>query len=199
MKHIKTGLFVGTAMAALMAASVAQAQNVRSQNNANAPVISYTHVGARYMFQDLDINGGSCDQDGINVYGSMDVKEGWFAKASFADVSGDGCGSTSVSVGGGIHSRLDRNLDAYATLSFESISPNHGSSDSGLILAAGLRGFLGQQLEGGVELYHSTTFDGQTAIHGSLLYWFNDALAVTGDLGLGSDVTTFAIGARLNF
>lgn len=202
MKSIK-GCLLLSSMVAAFATSAAYAQNNRAQNYntpARAPAISFTHVGLRYMFQDIDKSEFSCDQDGPNVYGSLDIQDGWYARAAFSDVSGDnGCGSTNVQVGGGFHTQFDRNMEMYASLSFESISPDYGDSDSGLILAAGLRGFLTGQLEGGVELMHSTTGDGNTAINGLLAYWFNDAVAGTFDLGLGSDVTTFAIGARLNF
>lgn len=203
MKSIKSSLLLGSLVAAL-GASAAEAQtnsNVQNYSASNrAPVISFTHVGARYMFQDLDQDDANCDQDGPNIYGSLDIQDGWYARASFADVGGDhGCGSRNVQVGGGFHTQLDRNLTAYGSLSFETISPDHWKSDSGLIFAAGIRGFLTKELEGGLELQHSTTFDGNTSINGLLAYWFNDMIAATVDVGLGSDITTFAIGARLNF
>jgi len=197
MKSVKSCLLLGSLLTAF-ATSAAYAQNNRVQNyNTRAPAISFTHVGLRYMFQDLDKY--NCDQDGPNIYGSLDIEDGWYARASFSDVSGDECGSSNVQAGGGFHTQFDRNMEMYASLSFESISPDVGDSDSGLIMAAGLRGFFRPQLEGGVELMHSTTGDGTTAINGLLAYWFNDAVGATFDLGLGSDVTTFAIGARLNF
>lgn len=200
MKSVKSCLLLGSVFAAF-ATTAAHAQNNRTPNyTPRAPAVSFTHVGLRYMFQDIDRSDFSCEQDGPNIYGSLDIQDGWYARAAFSDVSGDnGCGSTNVQAGGGFHTQLDRNMEMYASLSFESISPDSGDSDSGLIMAAGLRGFLTAQLEGGVELMHSTTFDGNTSINGLLAYWFNDAVAGTFDLGLGSDVTTFAIGARLNF
>lgn len=199
MKSVKSGLVLGSLLAAGFAASTAQAQNNRAPTyNTRAPAVSFTHVGVRYMFQDLDQY--DCDQDGPNIYGSLDIQDGWYARASFSDVNGDNCGSTNVQAGGGYHTRFDDNMEMYASLSFESISPDGDTgSESGIVLAAGLRGFLSQQLEGGVELMHSSTGPGNTAINGLLAYWLNDAVAATFDVGLGSEVTTFAIGARLNF
>ena len=199
MKSVKSCLLLGSLLAAGFATSAAQAQNNRAPNynNTLAPAVSFTHVGLRYMFQDLDQY--DCDQDGPNIYGSLDIQDGWYARASFSDVSGDNCGSTNVQAGGGYHTRFEDNMEMYGTVSFESISPDGYGSESGIVLAAGLRGFLSQQLEGGVELMHSSTGDGNTAINGLLAYWFNDAVAGTFDVGLGSDVTTFAVGARLNF
>lgn len=198
MKSVKSCLLLGSVLAAF-ATSAAQAQNNRAPNynTPRAPAVSFTHVGLRYMFQDLDQY--DCDQDGPNIYGSLDIQDGWYARASFSDVSGDNCGSTNVQAGGGYHTRFEDNMEMYGTVSFESISPDGYGSESGIVLAAGLRGFLSQQLEGGVELMHSSTGPGNTAINGLLAYWFNDAVAGTFDVGLGSDVTTFAVGARLNF
>jgi hypothetical protein len=198
MKSKKAALML-TSLAAALAVQVAEAQNSRAPANPpRAPAVSYTHVGVRYMFQDLD--QFSCDQDGFNLYGSLDIQHGWFAKASYTDVSGSrGCGSSSVTAGGGYHMRFDSRMDLYATVSFESISPDGSGSDSGLVLTGGARGFLTPELEAGLELYHSTTFDGNTAINGFLGYWITPEIAITGDLGLGSDVKTLAIGARLNF
>lgn len=201
MKSMKTTVLIAS-LAAALAANAAEAQNNRPNTSykPRAPAVSYTHAGARYMFQDLDEY--NCDQDGINLYGSLDIQDGWFARAAFSDVSGDnGCGSSNVVAGGGYHTRFDQNMDMYATLSFESISPDGegNDSDSGLIMAGGIRGFLTGQLEGGIEIFHSTTFDGTTGINGVLAYWFNDVVAMTGDVGLASDITTFAVGVRFNF
>lgn len=198
MKSMKTTVVLAS-LAAALAVSAAQAQNTRTPNyKPRAPAVSYTHAGVRYLFQDLDEY--NCDQDGLNLYGSLDIQDGWFAKAAYTDVSGDrNCGSSTVTAGGGFHTRFDQRMDMYATLSFESTSPEVGDSDSGLVMAGGIRGFLTDGLEGGLEIFHATAFDGTTGINGVLAYWFNDAVAITGDLGLASDVTTFAIGARLNF
>jgi|GEM_PF-865141 len=199
MKSMKTTIAIAS-LAAILAANAAEAQNTRPNTSykPRAPAVSYTYAGARYMFQDLDDH--NCDQDGINLYGSLDIQDGWFAKAAFTDVSGDNnCGSSTVNAGGGYHTRFDDRMDMYATLSFESTSPDVGDSDSGLVMAGGIRGFLTGNLEGGLEIFHATAFDGTTGINGLLAYWFNDAVALTGDVGLASDVTTFAIGARLNF
>lgn len=159
------------------------------------PGINYDYAGARYMFQDW--NG--CDQDGINLYGSLDIQDGFFARASFTDVSGDECGSSTFSAGGGYHTAYSENVDMYATLSFQSMSFDGGGSDSGLELAAGMRTYLKEQLEGSLELFHSTTGDAETGIRGGLLHWFNQQFAISGDVGLSADTTTFAIGARMAF
>jgi hypothetical protein len=186
-------------------ATAVQAQQRPRVNLNQAPVrsvpastgISYDYAGLRYVSQNID--DYDCTQDGINVYGSMDVKNGFFAEASFADVSGDGCGSSSFAAGGGYHTPFSQTSDMYFTVGFQSVDVDFGDDDSGLNLAAGLRTFLRPQLEGNVELFHSTLFDAETGISGGLVYWFNNQFSVTGDLIFSADSTTFGFGARMAF
>lgn len=160
------------------------------------PGISYDYFGARYIVEDLDCG----DQDGINLYGSLDIQDGFFARASFTDASGDGCGSSTFSAGGGYHTAYSENVDMYASVSFQSRSYDAPiSDDSGVELAAGLRTYLKEQLEGNLELFHSTTGETATGIRGGVLYWFDRQFAMSGDIGLSADTTTFAIGARMAF
>ena len=159
--------------------------------------VSYNHVGVQYMNQDLD--DYNCSQDGLSVYGSLDIDSGIFAQASLTDVGGNGCGSTTVTGGAGYYTKFNPQFDVYGVLRVESISPDAGDSDSGLVLAGGFRGFVRKQLETQVELSHHTVFDGETAISGTAAYWFSSQLAGTMTLGFSSDATTIAFGARMNF
>lgn len=187
-----------------IAAATAQAEerprvdlNGTQPNRITTPGITYNYVGARYMFQSID-SDYECDQDGINLYGSLDITDGFFAKASFSDVSGDNdCGSNSFLAGAGYHTALNERVDMYATLSFASVSK--GDNDSGLEIAGGIRTFLNDKLEGGVELFHNTYGLEDTGVRGGLNYWFNEDWSLTGDLSLSSDATTFGIGARYAF
>lgn len=169
-------------------------------NQSQAPGITYTYAGARYIFQDLDLGEVSCEQDGINLYGSFDIQDGFFAQASFSDVSGGECGSRSFSVGGGYHTSFNSTTDMYATVSFGSMNPEGPWEDeSGIELAGGMRTYLQEQLEGSVELFHNTIGDSETGVRGGLVYWFNSQFSATADLGLSADSTTFALGARMAF
>lgn len=170
-----------------------QSQVQRTQT----PGITYTYAGARYLFQSLD--SYNCDQDGINLYGSLDIQDGFFARASYTDVSGDGCGSSTFSAGGGYHTAYTSSIDMFATLSFESLSVDEGEGDSGIEITAGMRTYLQEQLEGNLSLFHSTTGITQTGIRGGLVYWFNEQFSATADLGFSADATTFAIGGRVAF
>lgn len=178
------------AAAALMASSAAFAQT-------GAPDLSWTHAGVQYTNQSLD--DWDCDQDGINIYGNLEVSEDWYVSGAYTDVSGDPCGSSSFTVGGGYHQPFNDTFDWYGAVAFQTVSPDYGSSDSGIRLGGGLRGFLKPRLESRVELFHVTVGDGATGIAGGLAYFFQPDIAGTLDLSLTSDSTAFAIGARLNF
>lgn len=172
--------------------------NQSQAQQSQAPGITYTYAGVRYMFQDLD--NYNCEQDGINLYGSFDIQDGFFARASFTDVSGDVCGSRSFSAGGGYHTSFNSTTDMYATVSLGSLSVDGADGDdSGIELAGGMRTYLQEQLEGSVELFHNTIGDSETGVRGGLVYWFNGQFSATADLGLSADSTTFAVGARMAF
>jgi hypothetical protein len=74
-----------------------------------------------------------------------------------------------------------------------------GESDSGLVAAAGLRGFIENNVELKVQLAHHTAFDGNTVLSGGVAYWFAPNFSVTGDAGLGSESSELALGLRMNF
>lgn len=177
-------------------ASTAMAQT--TSNTASPTPVNYNYVGVNYTTQNLD--DFDCSQDGLMAYGSMDINSGWFAQASVIDVSGDsGCGSRTLSAKGGYRLPFNDMFFAYGNLGIESTSPDVGSSDSGLLLAAGLRGFVMEKLEAQFELSHHTIFDGETTLSGTGAYWFAPNIAGTATLGFGADATTFAVGARYNF
>ena len=172
--------------------------NLNQPQQVQAPGITYTYAGVRYINQSIDGSGIDCDQDGLNLFGSLDLKEGFFAKASYSDVSGNhGCGSSSFSAGAGYHTAYSDTVDMYATLSFVSVS--EGDNDSGLEFAGGMRTFLTEVVEGSVELYHGTYGLEETGIRGTVDYWLNESWTVNGGVALGSDSTTFGLGARYAF
>jgi hypothetical protein len=169
-----------------------------SATAATNSALSYNYAGLQYVSQDLD--DFDCDQDGLNLYGSLELTSEFFARGSYSDLGGDrNCGSETVSIGAGYRTAFSSQSSIYGALSFEDTSVDHGHSDSGLIVAAGIRTYFGNNLEGRVEVAHHTAFDGDTEINGGLAYWFDPRFSLTGDVSVGSDQTTFAVGARVNF
>lgn len=160
--------------------------------------LSYNYAGLQYFSQDLD--DFDCDQDGLNLYGSLELNSDFFARGSFSDASGNhGCGAQAFSVGAGYRTAFSSQSSVYGALSFEDISPDHGDGDSGLIVAGGIRTILGNNLEGRLEVAHHTVGDGTTELVGGLAYAFNPTFSLTGDVSFGSDQTTFAFGIRAHF
>lgn len=160
--------------------------------------MDYSYAGIQYFDQRLD--DADCSQDGLNLYGSVEINADLFAIGSFSDASGDNnCGSETISIGVGYQTLFGADSSVYGSLSYEDTNVDFGNGDSGLIGAAGIRGFVARQLEAKVEVAHHTAFDGNTVINGGVAYWFNQQFAATGDVSLGSDVSTIAVGLRMNF
>lgn len=176
---------------------VAAAGLVGSMGVNAAPAISYNYAALQYVDQDVD--DYDCNQDGLRASGSFELNSDFFALGSFSDVSGGGCGSQAFNAGIGYHTLFGAESSMYGALSFENISPDNGSSDSGMVVAGGLRGFIHNNLEAKVELSHHTVGDGNTVLGGGVAYWFLPNLSVTGDVGLGTEASEFAAGLRLNF
>ena len=61
--------------------------------------VSYNYAGIQFLSQNLD--DADCSQDGLNLYGSMDINSDFFAVGSLSDVSGGKCGSSTLSAGVG--------------------------------------------------------------------------------------------------
>ncbi len=162
-----------------------------------APGISYNYAALQFVDQDVD--DYDCNQDGLRLSGSLELNDDFFALGSLSDVSGGRCGSETISAGIGYHTLFGADSSVYGALSFENVSVDHGESDSGLVVAGGLRGFINNNVEAKVELSHHTAHDGNTVLGGGLAYWFSSQFSVTGDVGIGSEASEIALGARMNF
>lgn len=163
-----------------------------------APGISYNYAALQFIDQDVD--DYDCNQDGLRLSGSLELNSDFFAIGSYSDVSGNrGCGSEAISAGLGYRTVFGADSSIYGTLSAENISPDGSGSDSGLVAAVGLRGFINNNLEAKVQLAHHTTFDGNTVLSGGVAYWFAPQFAATADVGLGSEASELGIGLRMNF
>lgn len=163
---------------------------------ANSP-ISYNYAGIQFVNQDVDDN--DCNQDGLRISGSLELNSDFFALGSFSDLSDGRCGADTLSVGIGYHTLFGADSSLYGALSLENIDVDRADSDSGLVAAVGLRGFINPQVEAKVELAHHTAFDGNTVLSGGGAYWFARNFAATADVGLGTEASEIALGVRMNF
>ena len=160
----------------------------------------YNYAGAKLVSQSVDVGGSEdCRQNGIYIEGSYDVDGQLFVRGSFGDVSGDDCGSRSATAEIGYRTAWGEASHLYATGGVETIAPDVGSRDTGLVLAGGIRSYIVPGIEAYAELqYHSVNDDGAYLGAGAA-YWFNDSVAITGDVTVGSENTAFGVGARVSF
>lgn len=181
---------------------IAAAGLVSSANvMANSP-LSYNYAALQFVNQNVDDGNGSgkdCDQDGLRLSGSLELNSDFFAVGSFSDLSDGRCGANALSIGVGYHTLFGADSSLYGTLSMENIDVDHGDSDSGLIAAVGLRGFIDHKVEAKVQLAHHTAFDGNTVLSGGIAYWFARNFAATADIGLGTEASEIGLGVRMNF
>ncbi len=159
--------------------------------------VSYNYGSLQYIDQDVD--DYDCNQDGLRIGGSVELNDDFFALGSYSDVNGGRCGSENLNVGLGYRTLFGADSSLYGALSLENTSVDHGESDSGLIAAVGLRGFVANNTELKVELAHHTAFDGNTAVNGGVAYWFLPNLSATADASLGTETSEIALGLRLGF
>lgn len=159
--------------------------------------ISYNYVGAQFIDQDLD--DWNCDQDGLGIHGNMELNSEFFALGSLSDLSGGRCGAMALNAGIGYRTLFGADSSIYGALSFERVDADHGDDDSGMVVAVGIRGFVTPEVEGKVELAHHTVYDGDTQLNAGAYYWFNPKIAATGDISLGSEASSIAVGVRFNF
>ena len=178
---------------AIAAVSLFSSASVMAKN-----VISYNYAGIQYIEQEVD--DYDCNQDGLRLGGSFELNDDFFVLGAYSDVSGGRCGSENLSAGLGYRTLFGADSSIYGALSVENTSVDgHGESDSGLIAAAGIRGFVANNLELKAQLAHHTAFDGNTVLSGGVAYWFVPNFSVTGDLGLGSESSEIAVGLRVSF
>lgn len=159
--------------------------------------ISYNYASLQFIDQEVD--DYDCSQDGLRLGGSVELSGDFFVQGSYSDVSGGRCGSENLGVGLGYHTLFGADSSLYGVVGLDHTSVDHGESDSGLYVAAGLRGFIQNNLEAKVQLAHHTVHDGNTVLGGGVAYWFLPNLSVTGDVGLGTESSEIAVGLRLNF
>lgn len=194
MKFAKKNAILTTAVAAFTFSAtcdaVAQTQH-QPPKSANA---TYDHIAVQYLWQEWQ----DCEQDGLQVNGSLSMSERLYATAAISDVDGDDCGSTATSIGIGYHAPMNNAFDWYASLSYINIDWGPGD-DTGLGAEGGIRGYIGERLESRVSLRHTTTDDGETSVGAGLSYWLSPRFAATTDASAGGDTVTLLVGAQYAF
>ncbi|HEY7773537.1 MAG TPA: hypothetical protein VIC26_10150 [Marinagarivorans sp.] len=186
-------------MGAIIASSVLMASGVSVAEPYQQKKVrpTYNYAGVKYSTQRLD--DFDCSQDGLFIDGSFDINGQVFARGSIGDVSGDVCGSTSISASLGYRSAWGEASHLYGVAGFTDVSADSGGGDTGLVIGGGIRGYMVPGIEGYFEVGYSTLGDGDLSMSVGGAYWFNGNFAATADVGFGSDQRSFAIGARMAF
>lgn len=195
MKNLISALLASFLLVAGSQSALAQKAYDKKSYQKSRP--TYTFAGVKYLSQKLD--DFDCTQDGIVVDSSYDFGNPLFARASFSDVSGDSCGSSSLKVGAGYKAAWGASSHVYGLLSFVNTSPDLGEDDTGLAFGGGIRGYVSPGIEAYFEVEHTTVFDGDTSASFGGAYWVNQDFSITGDASIGAEQSSLAIGGRFNF
>lgn len=168
---------------------------------------SYSYIQAIYQEVDIDLGGGfDADGDGFGVAGSVAINDSWFVFAGYASTEFESViDLDQTTLGAGWHSAISEKTDWFATLAYIDLdisAPGFGSAgDSGFGVNVGVRSMLNPNLELYGSLGYSDLGDGGdgTAVAAGLWYTVTGNLALGLGAEVGSDITSYGIGARLYF
>ena len=150
---------------------------------------------------------------GLTATGSFEINKDMYVIARYAALTNDATGIdvdySDISVGAGYHMPIDAKTDAVFTVSFDSaeidvapvvilgvtVFPGGTVDDTGVLATAGVRHNLNAQIELAANVYHMTTFDGETGFQGEARYNFNKDMSA----GLSYISGDFVDGLGLNF
>ena len=173
--------------------------------SADQPSFSYVEAGyTRVNLDDIDV-----DPDGYYIEGSIALGESGFLRASYSDLEDDILGldveTEALSVGIGYRQELGSNSSWYVVADYlegEVDVEGIGDADAdGYQLATGVRGFVADSVEMGVEIGYADVDDADGFLGTiNLLYHFSESLALKAEAGLDEeDNSEVSLGLRFNF
>lgn len=167
--------------------------------------LSYSYVEAGYLnsdYDDLDV-----DADGFGLQGSWGFTPNLHGFASFATQEADDFDADldQFEVGIGGNWALSDKLDVIATVSYVDVELDgpgrFNADDNGFALGGALRGRVTDALElrGGIKYTELDEGGDDTALNLGARYYFTPMFALGADVSFSDDVTTWVLGARLDF
>jgi len=161
----------------------------------------YTYIEGSYVNIDID---GIDDGDGFGIGGSAEVGENIFIFANYATVGFSfGVDFDTIEAGIGYKSAISDTTDVNVSIAYVNAEVDAGVfgsfDDDGYGLDVSLRSMVSNEFElnGGIAYVDFGGSGGDdTSFHVGGVYSFNDSFAVTGDISIGEDITTFLIGGR---
>lgn len=169
---------------------------------------SYTHLDGGYARTEIDRNvfGVDVDGDGFTLGGSLAATDNFHVFAAFSDQDFDfDLNFQTLSVGAGLNWPLHSDLDIVGRLSYVKVDIDGpfgiSVSDDGFAAGAGLRARVAErvELEGGFVYVNLDEGGSDTTPNFGARFLLTDAFAIGANVTLEDDVTTWGIGARLNF
>ncbi len=146
------------------------------------------------------------DSGGLEGGGSFTVAPNFHVFAAYQDWElNDNVDRSILQVGAGYHWDIANNLDLVVALAFadsELDTPGPGKiDDDGLILSAGLRGWLTNavELSGMISLDDSLGSDSDTVLELGGDYHLNSQFSLGGRVRIDEDETTLFVGGRFHF
>ena len=157
---------------------------------------------------DFDYNYGQLgyttgDLEGLTLTGSFEINKDIFVLARYVSATDD-TGTVDVdydelSIGAGYHMPIDKKTDAVFTVSFSSGEFDAGvfgsDDDTGFLLTAGVRHNLNPQFELAGNVYHISTFNGETGLQVEGRYNINKKMSA----GLTFTTGDYLDGLGMNF
>ncbi|MBX5463682.1 MAG: outer membrane beta-barrel protein [Steroidobacteraceae bacterium] len=167
--------------------------------------LSYSYVELNYLnteLDDLDVEG-----DGFGVAGSLAFTPNLHGFASYGtqdvdDFDGD---VDQIELGIGGNWPVSDKLDVIATVSYVDLEldgpGNFDLDDNGFALGGALRGRVTDVLElrGGIKYMELDELGDDTSLNLGARYYVTPMFALGADVSFSDDVTTWVLGARLDF
>lgn len=165
----------------------------------HATDLSYTYAELRFV----DTEIGSQDGDGLRINGSFELNSNWVLVGGFTTLDFDGdVDSTTLEAGAGYIHRYSPKLDlvGYGKVVHTEVDFNGGDADdTGISLAAGVRGLFTPQFEGRATVNYINVDDTDTFFEVGGDYHFNQQFSAGASIDFGGDADTLTIGVRWFF
>lgn len=170
-----------------------------------AAEFDYNYAELRYIDTDLDAGPVDASGDGFEIGGSLELTPAVHVFGNFQRLDfGRGIDVSAFEVGGGYAMPLASGADLVARLSYIDGEIDAGPvdfDDSGFGFSAGFRHMFHPQFEGRAFINYVDLDESgdETSIELAGDYFVSRELALGASLELGSDVTTWTLGARWYF
>jgi hypothetical protein len=171
---------------------------------AEGPRYTYGEIG----YERVDFDNFSDDADVGSIGGSLAMTDNLYLIAAYSygkiDNSGIDVELDNFDAGIGFHFPLADRVDFIAEAAYAwakvDVDGFGSEDDDGVALRAGVRAMLTPEFElNGGGTYVDISGDDQTAGYVGVVYNFTPMVAVTGNITVGDDATSYGIGLRMYF